>query len=207
MIKRDLVIAITFIAGAVILVDFFLDIPSVGSTAQTFLTWSVILAAFTTALGGANLLRVHARKIAQRQGEWWLSALLCAVLIGTVVLGIATTTSSDAYRFVWDNVLQPFSAMVFALNAFFIASAAYRSFRIRNIDATLMVIPALLVMLGRVGIGEVMYYRFPAIADWIMRIPNTAGMRGITIGAALGAITISCRILVGLERGHFGMKE
>jgi hypothetical protein len=93
------------------------------------------------------------------------------------------------------------SSTLFALNAFFIASAAYRSFRARNVDSSLLLLAAAVVMLGRVGLGEAIYEGMPGLADWLMNIPGTAGMRGITIGGALGAITIGTRTILGLERG------
>ena len=41
-----------------------------------------------------------------------------------------------------------------------------------------------IVMLGRTGLGEAIYSKMPLMVDWLMRVPNTAGMRGITIGGA-----------------------
>ena len=108
---------------------------------------------------------------------------------------------SPIYQFIWQNVYGSLSATLFALNAFFIASAAYRSFRVRNVDSSLLLLAASVVMLGRVGLGEFLFREMPRLADWLMKVPGTAGMRGITIGGALGAITVSTRIILGLERG------
>jgi hypothetical protein len=93
---------------------------------------------------------------------------------------------------------------MFALLAFFIASAAFRAFRARNAEAALLLGAAILIMLGRVPIGRAMSDVLPQISDWILSVPNNAGRRAIMMGAALGAIATSLRVILGLERSHLG---
>ncbi|GAH30852.1 unnamed protein product, partial [marine sediment metagenome] len=38
--------------------------------------------------------------------------------------------------------------------------------------------------------------------NWIFDVPNTATMRGVMMGAALGAIALAVRTLMGIERGY-----
>jgi len=113
---------------------------------------------------------------------------------------------------------------MFATLAFFIFSAAYRAFRIRNLGATLLLIAACLVMLGNVPLGssiwqeisQLVHLVFPQIRldllykielfaqvkDWLMAIPQAAAGRGIGIGLALGGIAMSLRIILGIERTY-----
>jgi hypothetical protein len=111
--------------------------------------------------------------------------------------------------FVWlyDHVFAPCNATMFALLAFFVASAAFRAFRARNVEAGLLLGGAILVMLGRVPIGRLISETLPSIAQWILDVPNNGSRRAIMMGAAIGAITTGMRILLGIERSHIGSDE
>ena len=104
---------------------------------------------------------------------------------------------------------------MFSLLAFFIASAAYRAFIARTIESNLLLVAAILVMLGNTSIGSFLtgwlpeslkFLHLPHIKEFIMRYPNTAGQRAIMIGAGLGIIGSSLRIILGIERSYLGGK-
>ena len=65
-------------------------------------------------------------------------------------------------------------------------------------------------MLGRVPVGDAITgflpegYRLSNLADWIMNVPNKAGQRAIMIGIALGTVSTSLRLILGIERSHLG---
>lgn len=111
------------------------------------------------------------------------------------------------YTWIYDHVFAPCNATMFALLAFFIASAAFRAFRARNTEAALLLAAAILIMLGRVPFGRAISDFLPELADWIIDVPNNAGRRAIIMGAALGAIATGLRVIVGLERSHLGAGE
>ncbi len=109
-----------------------------------------------------------------------------------------------AYKWLFDFVYVPLNSTMFALLAFYIASAAFRAFRARNIEATVLLTAAVIVMLGRVPLGESISERLPQFVNWLMETPNTAARRAIFIGAALGAVATGLRIILGIERSHLG---
>jgi hypothetical protein len=108
------------------------------------------------------------------------------------------------FRSFFNYILIPIQATMFALLAFFIASAAYRAFRARNILATLLLVAALIVMLrfnpylGPLG---------PVISDtasWLLNVPNLAAKRAIIIGVGLGIVATALKVILGIERGYMG---
>lgn len=104
--------------------------------------------------------------------------------------------------YVYIHMIVPLQATMFALLAFFISSAAYRAFRARTLEATLLLIAAAIVMLGRVPIGKMIWGQFPVISDWILNVPQLAAKRAINLGAYLGAIAMSLRLILGIERTY-----
>jgi len=98
----------------------------------------------------------------------------------------------------------PMGATMFSLLAFFVASAAFRAFRASNWRATLLLASAFIVMLGRVPIGGMIWKQIPVISEWMMQVPNMAGQRAVMIGAALGVVATSLRMIFGIERSYLG---
>jgi len=42
----------------------------------------------------------------------------------------------------------------------------------------------------------------PKIASWLIQNPNSAAIRAITIGGSFGMVSVSLRIILGLERTY-----
>ncbi len=68
--------------------------------------------------------------------------------------GAHLQTKGSLFYWIFTHIYTPLSATMFALLAFFVASASYRAFRIRNFEATLLLLAGIILMLGRVPIGQ-----------------------------------------------------
>ena len=201
---RSLVTAITIGAGLLVLANFFIRNDFLRQVRLTLLDWAVILAAVALVLGALNVIATHARKIRDRRSGWAYSLFLLAAMGTVVILGLADSRgpASPGVSWIFQNIQVPLQSTLFALLAFFVASAAYRAFRVRSIDSFIMLIVGLIVLLGQVPLGLALWDRIVSAKDWILNYPSTGGARGILLGAALGAVLTGLRVLLGIDRPH-----
>ncbi|MEW6686718.1 MAG: hypothetical protein AB1393_11025 [Candidatus Edwardsbacteria bacterium] len=207
--KREIPLAITAITGILIVVTFFIPHQPFGGIQQRLLFWYSIVLGFTYLLGINSLVGSHLKKVQARHSGWESSIILLGGFLITLVTGIVSWIQfgtpfllGSSFMYVYTYMIIPLQATMFALLSFFIASAAYRAFRARTFEATLLLIAAAIVMIGRVPIGAKIWSGLPVIADWIMDIPQMAAKRGIFLGVALGSIAMSLRVIIGLERTY-----
>ena len=203
--RKEIPLIITFLAGTFFIADYFIPHAGFSKMAESVNGWTIIVIAFAYVLGVANVARVNIDYI-QRRGKdtpYKIVLLICLAFMMTVgiIWGIG---EKSVFNWFFINVYVPMQSMMFALLAFYIASAAFRAFRIRSVQAALLAITAVIVMIGRVPIGEAIWKDFSNFAEWIMNVPQLAGKRAILIGAALGAISTGLKVIVGLERTHLG---
>ncbi len=74
------------------------------------------------------------------------------------------------FQQLFNAVLLPVQATMFALLAFYLASASFRAFRTRSLDATVLLVSAVIVMIGRLDDGQTLH--LPDISRWILNSPE-----------------------------------
>lgn len=221
--KRKFPIIITFIVGSVLILSVFF--PPIETWGEDFSIFFDIIAVFAFFLGGGNLIRIHSRKVFKRDEDWGFSAV---TVIGFLVMlaaglfkiwnpeGISgdVAATGSLFQMMYNWIFNPLGATMYALLAFFVASASYRAFRAKNVDATILLVASFIILLGRTPLG--MYatgwipdylnvLQIPNLAIWIMTSPNLAGQRAIMIGIALGVVSMSLRLILGVERTYLGV--
>lgn len=194
---------ITFVAGMIMILQFF--VPATQSLGESLQEWYMIVASFAIFLGAMNLMNIHIHKIRFKAKNWKYSPVtiigFLAMILTGIFLGIEPGRPFD---FMFQSMMVPMGATMFSLLAFFVASAAFRAFRASNWRATLLLLSAFIVMLGRVPIGAMIWNKIPLISEWIMQVPNLAGQRAVMIGAAMGMVATSLRMIFGIERSYLG---
>jgi hypothetical protein len=167
--------------------------------------WTQTIAIFTLLVGITGMLKYNLEKVSRKKSGYGYNIVTIAGVLAMALTGLIWGRS-EGTPFVWifDHVQSPMQATVFSLLSFFVASSAYRGFKARNTEATLLLVAALLVMIGRVPIGDFISSYFPKIANWILDVPSMTARRGIFIGIALGTIATSLRVILGVERTYLG---
>lgn len=214
--KRRVPVFLTALVGIIYVVQFFVPHRPFSMMQDLINDWVSIIAAFAIWLGALNLMKVSGDTVYRREKGWPYSAVIIICFVGTSVVGFFFSGGTHfqdlgtPFDWIYQNMYNPLSATMFAMLAFYVASAAYRAFRARNREATLLLVAGFLVMLGQVPVGDTLTkflpegYRLSDLSNWIMNVPNKAGQRAIMIGIALGTVSTSLRLILGIEKSHLG---
>jgi hypothetical protein len=204
--RRELPLLITFVFGLFMIAQFFLPHPIVQAIGGQLQSWAIVVIAFSYVLGSANILRINGELVYRRAPDWPYKLVLVVGFFLMAVPGLigGIQEGDFANDRLFNDIYTPMSSTMYASLAFFIASAAFRAFRIRTWQAAVLATTAVLVMLGRIPISTSIWKDLPGVVDWLMNVPNTVAQRGILIGAALGAIATGLKVILGIERSYLG---
>ena len=223
--KRGVPLFITFFVGTLLILSVF--IPPMETLGENFTLFFDIIAVFAFFLGGGNLIRIHIKKLANKKTDWQysmvtLSGFFLMISAGLFKIGntggiaSSVTTEGSLFQVLYMSIFVPCGSTMYALLAFFVASASYRAFRAKNLDATILLIAAFIILLGRTPLGtkltawmpeSLSIFQIPNLAVFIMNSFNLAGQRAIMIGICLGVVSMSLKLILGIERTHLGGKD
>ncbi len=234
--RRLLMVSFTFLGGLFYLLEFVIP-PGTG-----FLVWQapnpardnflsplieqigqvvLVIGGFAFGLGLLNLAALHGRTLLRGRPGWVNSLAFFVAMVGMTVAGLFQANSPalrTVHRLLFEGLYQPLGASVFSILAFFITTAAYRAFRIRSGEATLMMAAAFIVMMAQVPMGMMLtdwlptqgwlaYFRIEQVSDWLMTVLNMAALRAVGFGIGIGGLAMSLRVWLSLEKGTYFGKE
>ncbi len=216
-IRKQLPVFLCFLMGSIMIFQFF--IPQENKWYEQIdsfsTTWVQIIISFSMLVGLYNLVIMNFNKFSRKSEGWQYSLILLIGFFTTVYYGLKGGIQGTEFSFIFQYIYTPMQSTMFSILAFFVASAAFRAFRAKSKEATLLLTAAVIVMLGRVSLGSVIWSYIPIlnkvdvsqIAIWVNTVFTTAGQRAILLGASLGYIAASFKILLGIERSYFGSEE
>ncbi len=212
--RRTFPLVIAFIMGFVMMIQYFIPHPISQKFYKIMVQqWLIIISIFFYVFAWRSFGIYHINKIKRRKEGWWASVVAFIGVFLMLLAGFGDRISGGFGDFIYkyfnfddlyNYMFAPLQATMFSLLAFFIASAAFRAFKARTMEATLLLVTATIVMLGRVPVGASMWKGLPKVVEWILMYPNMAAQRGIMIGIGLGMIATSLKIILGVERSYLG---
>lgn len=209
-LRRQLPLLITMVTGLLFAGQYYVPHPASEQLLTSVTKWLQIIGGFALVLGITSLFQLHAAKIRRQEAGWGYSLVLYAGIIVTVLVGFwnggkeTVDGAMTSFGWIYSYTLVPLQGTMFAILAFFIASAAYRSFRARSREAAVLLVAAMIVMMGRVPLGEYLLPISGDLSGWILNVLNAAVRRAILIGVSLGAVALSLKIIFGVERSYLG---
>lgn len=230
--RKPLIAAITFIAGLYYAAEFFWPVYTNGPHAgENFLTplqkpltdAATVLQTFALGLGVYSLVTAHLRNITRQRGSWGFSVILLGAIFAMLIPSLLNQAHPNRYNasvhtLVFDGAFNSLNSTMFSIIAFYIVSAAYRAFRIRSVESSILLVSAFVIMLGQVAIGQALTawvpdtgfaanFRVENFANWISTRVNSPAVLAVDFGLGVGGLATSLRLWLSLERGSYFDQE
>jgi len=171
--KKEVPLLITFLSGFLLILAFFIPHKPFGMLEEVFNDWYIIVSGFTLILGIDSLLAYNYNKVRRREKDALYALVTILAFTLTLIWGIVEiirtpeknplSPTSTFSQYFYNYIFVPLQATMFAILSFFVASAAYRAFRAKELNSALLLFSAILVMLGRIPLGG-------DAAPWIIAI-------------------------------------
>ncbi|WP_129628215.1 hypothetical protein [Candidatus Oscillochloris fontis] len=208
--KRFVATLIAGVSGLIVLLDFAGSGGLVGFIAQTLVRWAALITAIALLIGIMSVAWSHLQRVRQRHAEWGYSLVLLAGMVLVIVVGIffplpgrsgiilPRSLAEQPIHVLFALIYQPIASSLLALLAFFSLSAILRALGRRSVDALVIVGIALVVLVVQLP-PVAMVPGVTAVVQWMSDYVALAGARGLLIGAAIGALVASIRVLLGFD--------
>ena len=214
--KEFIALGIVLIGGIFMAFQYYLHIPLMKDLYNTFLDWGIVISVFALFIGIKSLLQRQIREIKEKK-EHLVFPLTTIISFGVVIilwLIWGAKKDSPPVNFIYTTFQVPLQATIFSLLAFYITSASYRAFRAKNFSATILLITASIVIIGRIPLGDYLakitiinvgknsfsLLNFPQWVQWILNVPNVGVKRAFKFGITIGIILTSFKIIFGVEK-------
>ena len=196
--KRTIPLIIAALVGVLMIATYF--IPYTEQWGAKAMEMFIILAAAAMVLGAGSLLLLNLTKISKREPGWGFAAITLTAFFVTLIIGLfkigalPTPSAPDnawtapivqegsLFWWIYKYGLVPLTATMFAMLAFYIASAAFRAFRAKNLEATLLLGTAFIVLLGQVYAGVWLTQFLPTLESYVAGFPGASQEFVLAVG-------------------------
>jgi hypothetical protein len=180
----------------VIASDYFLDISALKMASDSIKSWVVPISSLALLGGVIGLYFKHGTSVIKQEENWPFDLVTVVALTVTIAAGYLSPT---AFNWIYDNISRKIFVAMSAYYMMFLISSGYRAFKVRNVDATILLVTTIMTLLANTPAAAAAWSGIPIIGNWIMDVPAMAAMRAINVGVALGTFGLAVRTMLGEE--------
>ncbi len=204
--RQEFLLAIIVLCSVFIYVPYFIQVPAQVSAVETWLINTMpIISATAVWVGFYTLIRRQAVRASKRVRGWYYGILMAAMSIVMVLLGFTVGVQNEIYSLLSNSFVIPGDATIYALLVFFLTSAAARTFRVRDVESSLLMIAAFILFMYQAPLTEYYLPWFSQPGLWLQNNLIMAATRVFGFSAALGGIVLAIRLLLGKEMAMIGL--
>ena len=189
------------VLGLFFIAHYYIPHPAIQKPGAVMLQWKQPLGAVMMLVAALSLACLHVKRVRRRERRYGYSLVTLISMGAMIFVGMAFGIQDGSIFMDWfKHLVTPLESTMFALLAFFVASAAFRAFRARTTNATVLLVSASIVILGLVPLVENNVPFVGQTTAFLLKYPNTAAKRAILIGVALGMISVAIKTIWGIDK-------
>ena len=202
-LRREIPRIIVMVFGVLMILGSYTTIPFFDTIKAELTSWTMTISAVSVWLGAvyATYANYQLYQRNKKQGVEHLIYFIVPFIVFGLQFGAGMLygVESAQYRWYFTNIYQNIGATVYAVMFFTLASSAYRTFIASSWDAFALLAGGIIYTLRQIPLFQAMLPGIVGFGEWVMLVPNVGGGRGAVIAAALGALALGVRTLMGQE--------
>lgn len=201
--KRILPILIAIITGLIVLGGYFFA-DTLSPLLNMIVDWGLLLIGTTGLIGIGYLLKKHVSIVVKKERSSFLSIVLLAAFLISIVTGLVTSIRSTLFSDLMINVQIPVETSLLAILAVVLMTAGFRLITTRG--WTPMSIAFLTSAVVTLGLNIIVFHlqsdsSGALVINFLRRLP-LVGARGILLGMALGGMIVGLRVLLTIDKPY-----
>ena len=203
ILRREVPKIIVMVFGILMILGSYTTIPIFDTIKAELTSWTMTISAVSVWLGAvyATYANYQLYQRNKKDGTVHLIYFVVPFIVFGLQFGAGILYGVDSAQYLWyfTNIYSNIGATVYAVMFFTLASSAYRTFIASSWDATALLAGGLIYTLRQIPLFQAWLPGIVGFGEWVMLVPNVGGGRGAVIAAALGALALGIRTLMGKE--------
>jgi hypothetical protein len=208
LIKREIPVGLATFIIVFMFFDYYIETEITRNLSTLLQDWAVIIAVTAVGVGIINAIIHVYHRVQTKEQYWYLDIWMLVFMVALAIPGLMGVYGTHPmFEWLMKNVYLPIDASIYAMVLFDIVSAFYRTFRVRNREAFILLLCAVLIMMRNAPITGTVLPQALSLGNWLYSVPASATSRGFLMVAALGIIGFAIRILLGHEKTTIGVVD